>query len=384
MSKRRSHGDGSLFWDASKNRWVGVVSVGFDGRGKRIRRKVSGRTKTETKQRLRDLQREVEKGLPAGDRSLTVEDAVEDWLHRGLGGVSQATSDNYATLARKHIVPHLGSLKLKDLRARHVEDWLDDLRPVMSTRTLRLVHGLLNRAAKRALARDLIARNVVELATIPEGRPGRPSKSLTVIQAEAVLEAARNSPLHAYIVVSLLTGARTEEMRPLTWSNTFLEPDTSVDPPLPPRLNVFRSVRRSGDTKTRRSRRSLALPERCVDVLAEHRFVQDRQRARAGNKWQENDLVFASALGSELDAANVRRSFRYAMSNVVGINPADWTPRELRHSFVSLLSDQGVPIEEISRLVGHSSTTVTETVYRHQLRPVIETGAEAMDGLFGR
>ena len=65
-----------------------------------------------------------------------------------------------------------------------------------------------------------------------------------------------------------------------------------------------------------------------------------------------------------------------------GLNPAEWTPRELRHSFVSVLSDSGVPVEEISQLVGHSGTSVTELVYRHQLRPVIQTGATVMDRLF--
>jgi len=63
-------------------------------------------------------------------------------------------------------------------------------------------------------------------------------------------------------------------------------------------------------------------------------------------------------------------------SPVVG---REWAPRELRHSFVSLLSDARVPIESISRLVGHRSTMVTETIYRKQLRPVIEDGAEIMD-----
>ena len=57
-------------------------------------------------------------------------------------------------------------------------------------------------------------------------------------------------------------------------------------------------------------------------------------------------------------------------------------PRELRHTFVSLLSDNGVAIEEISRLMGHNSTNVTETVYRHELRPVITVGAEVMDKIF--
>ena len=55
---------------------------------------------------------------------------------------------------------------------------------------------------------------------------------------------------------------------------------------------------------------------------------------------------------------------------------------ELRHSFVSLLSDDGVPLENIARLVGHRTTTVTETVYRQQLRPVIEDAATAMNRIF--
>jgi integrase len=65
-----------------------------------------------------------------------------------------------------------------------------------------------------------------------------------------------------------------------------------------------------------------------------------------------------------------------------GLNPDDWTPRELRHSFVSLLPDAGLPIEQISRLVGHSGTATTETVYRKQIRPVIVHGADVMDRIF--
>jgi integrase len=83
-----------------------------------------------------------------------------------------------------------------------------------------------------------------------------------------------------------------------------------------------------------------------------------------------------------MDAANVRRDFRRALRLVPGIDPGDWTPREMRHSFVSLLSASGVGIEDISRLVGHKGTNVTELVYRHELRPVIQTGATAMDSLF--
>jgi site-specific recombinase XerD len=91
--------------------------------------------------------------------------------------------------------------------------------------------------------------------------------------------------------------------------------------------------------------------------------------------------VFASTAGTELDAANVRRAFRQVVARA-GLDPADWTPRELRHSFVSLLSDHGVSIEKIADLVGHSGTIVTEKVYRHQLRPVLLTGTVVMDHIF--
>src|SRR5271169_2865834 len=79
-------------------------------------------------------------------------------------------------------------------------------------------------------------------------------------------------------------------------------------------------------------------------------------------------------------AGRVTRTDRLAAA--AGLDPHEWTPRELRHSFVSLLSDADVPIEHISRLVGHSSTTTTETIYRKQIRPVIIHGADIMDRIF--
>ena len=67
---------------------------------------------------------------------------------------------------------------------------------------------------------------------------------------------------------------------------------------------------------------------------------------------------------------------------MAGISGGPWTPRELRHTFVSVLSDDGMPIELISQLAGHSETATTEAVYRHQIRPVVLYGAEAMDRIF--
>jgi integrase len=96
--------------------------------------------------------------------------------------------------------------------------------------------------------------------------------------------------------------------------------------------------------------------------------------------WQDTGLVFTTCHGAALDAGNVRKMFKRVCTEA-GIGDG-WTPRELRTSFVSLLSHHGVSIEEIARLVGHASTRTTEVVYRRELRPVITTGAEIMDQLF--
>ena len=82
--KRRGHGEDSIYWDASKNRYIGAVSLGFSPSGARIRKKVIGRTKTEVRDKLRELHKQVEGGLRPR-RRYTVEDALEDWLARWPG-----------------------------------------------------------------------------------------------------------------------------------------------------------------------------------------------------------------------------------------------------------------------------------------------------------
>ena len=180
--------------------------------------------------------------------------------------------------------------------------------------------------------------------------------------------------MHAYVPVSLLTGARTEELRALEWDRVDLDGD-------PPTLDLWRSVRAGGDTKTRKSRRTLELADSLRRRLRAHRLAQLRSRVAAGPAWQDTGLVFTTSVGTQLDAANVRRAYRRVIASA-GLDPTAWTPRELRHSFVSLLSASGLDIEAISHLVGHANTRVTEVVYRKELRPVLTRGAGAMDALF--
>jgi integrase len=357
------------------------VTIGYTPAGKRIVRKASGRTKTDARAKLKEILRDCDDGLAVAPQNYTVGDAVRDWLAYGLPGRDAATVENRTILANTHVIPALGARKLRELTADDVDRWLADKAKSLSTRTLRDIRSVLKRAVSRAQARDKVKRNVVLLCDVPTGQVGRPSKSLTLDQALAVLAAADDTAMHAYVVLSLLLGARTEELRALTWSHVDLEGDPAADPPIPPSVMLWRSVRAGGDTKTKKSRRTLALPKLCVAALRRHRRWQELARAAAGERWQDHGLVFSSSVGTPLDAANVRRAFRRVVREA-GLNEGEWTPRELRHSFVSLLSDHGVPVEEIARLVGHSDTSVTETVYRKQLRPVLLEAAEAIDRIF--
>ena len=186
----------------------------------------------------------------------------------------------------------------------------------------------------------------------PAGREGRPSKALTVEQAQALVMAAagvlrangmrkRRGPyrLHGYVVLLLATGIRPEEARALRWDLVDLEAGT---------VSVWRSDWAGGDTKTARSRRTLKLARIAVEALTARKAIQAADRLKAGELWQDDDLVFTTATGVMLDQRNIRREFRL-ICKAAGLG-TDWVPRELRHTFVSIMSQAGMPVEEIARL----------------------------------
>lgn len=92
--------------------------------------------------------------------------------------------------------------------------------------------------------------------------------------------------------------------------------------------------------------------------------------------------MFCREDGTPLDRWQVRRAFT-AITKAAGVGE-NWVPRELRHSFFSILSAEGVRIEDISDLVGYSGTNVTETVYRHEIRPALTTEATAMNRIINK
>ena len=205
---------------------------------------------------------------------------------------------------------------------------------------------------------------------------------MTADQAVALLRVAQEDDyLGPYVILSLTTGIRTEEARALRWDHV----STWMVTLAPECRRISRCGGRSGPGATRRPSGPGA-PWDCRRVrssaLREQRKRQAAAQLAAGELWQDHGLVFTSSTGKPLDVANVGRGFR-ALCEKAGVG-GSWSPRELRHTFVSLMSESGIAVEEIARLAGHSSSRTTEVVYRHELRPVITTGADAMDKMFDR
>src|SRR4029077_17194204 len=190
----------------------------------------------------------------------------------------------------------IGGMRLRELAADDVRQALAAMALRYSSAAVAMGHNALTRAIRHAEARDLVARNVATLVETPKGQSGRPSNSLSLEQASALLAVSEGTRMHAYISLCLATGIRTEEARALRWEHVVFG-DPAARPPVPASAAVWRSVRSHGDTKTEKSRRTLGLPQMAVDALLVHKERQVAELLAAGGQWSDHDLVFSTRTG---------------------------------------------------------------------------------------
>ena len=179
------------------------------------------------------------------------------------------------------------------------------------------------------------------------------------------------SRLAALFVVAITMGLRPGELRALRWDHVNLDQQV---------IYVWRSSSRGGDTKTPKSRRTLSLPQRAATALRAHEKRQSTERETAGDHWQEHGLVFCREDGTPYTKDALNWQFG-KITRRAGIGHRH--AHESRHTAVSIMSNNGVPTQDISDAMGHKSTHVTDTIYRHVIAPAIRGGAEIMDDVFG-
>ena len=135
------------------------------------------------------------------------------------------------------------------------------------------------------------------------------------------------------------------------------------------------------DLKTESSKRTLAMPARLARALRALKVAQATDKLMLGVYYTDHGIVFCGDSGQPRQRQNVQTGFK-RVCKAAGIE-GDWWPHLMRHSFVSALSDRGVSIEDISDAVGHTSSTVTGEVYRHQISDVVTRSSATMDDIFG-
>jgi integrase len=385
MSRRRANGEDSVYRDG--DRWRGAVSLGYDTDGKRIRKKVSGRTRAEVSEKLRKLRQQVDSGIVPDDK-LTVVAFLERWLTVNLpGAVAESTEDDYVDTIRLHLVPALGRKRLAKLTVADLDKLWKAKRDVgYSPNSVRIMRTVLRRALGQAEREGIINRNVASLSTPPRIR-AKEGRTLTIDQAHRLLEAAAGYRFEAAVVLALAYGMRRGEVLGLQWSALDWEAGT---------MGVTHGVKRIKDRdllsgrktrlvvselKTPKSRRTLALTPQLIDKFRQHQARQAEERVAAGPLWQDHGLIFASEVGTPMDPDNFSHSFS-RLCERAGLG--HWHPHELRHSGASLMLAQGTRLDVVSEVLGHASITITKDVYGHLLEGDKRAAAESMSqALFG-
>ena len=373
MARRRGNGEGSIYQRASDGRWLASVTLGYDIEGRTVRKVVSAKTRAAVVQKLRNLQRHLDDGLPAPDTALTVSQLITLWYTDVLRHqVAISASDNYRIIAQHHVVPTLGRKRVANLTVADVDRLISDKRDSgLSVSTVRRIRSVLAQALDQGVRWGSVTRNVASLSRAPR-ETRTEGRTLTPVQARAFLAALRGHRNEALYALMLSAGLRRGEALGLRWDD--FDERAGI-------LSVRRQLKRengvlvTSDTKTARSRRSVNLPGEMVVALKAHRARQAAEQLALGDAWQATGYIFTTSIGTPFDPRNLLREFK---GICVEAGLGDWHLHELRHSAASLMLAAGVKLQVVSEVLGHSSIRMTADVYGHILAPDREAAAQAM------
>jgi integrase len=338
-------------------------------------------TKTEALRLLREMRKELEQhGAPADQRRSMV-DAVEDFWRTRQGADRSAGTFERDRWMLDVIVEGLGPKRVASLSVGDCDDFLVRLatgmeRPDGSNRRpfvrqhVSRTRSMLKRVLNNEIRLGLLARNVADLAELPETpATSRPHRILTPSELADFLAACTG----AFLVFADLMGRnalRPQEARALQWSAVDWEAGTLEVGPQMNRENVIVGP------KTRRAPRTIQIDSTTVGLLEAWRHTQLATRSHAGELWSfEYDLVVTTRVGTSLGSRNIARSVAQ-VANRVGIEASieglrpPVVPYDLRHTAITLQSKRGYSDWELADWAGTSERMINE-VYRHRTDRVV-------------
>ncbi len=377
--RRRGHNEGSIHQRASDGLWVAEVSLGYGPDGRPRRKRMYGKTRVDANRKLQQVLHEVRQGASVQTREQSLGQYLERWLEDGVKPtVRPKTYKSYESVCRINLIPLLGRHKLVTLNAQHIAAYMTDrLAAGLSIATVNYHRAVLRAALNQAMRWDMVNRNVAELVQ-PRAGERFAGKPLTAEEAERLLAAARGDRIEALYSVAVTLGLRQGEALGLRWSDVDLEQGT---------LSVRHQLQRVEgkptlvEPKTKRSRRTLPVPEQVLRSLREHRRRQLEDRLAAGPRWNEGwGLVFCTGIGTPLDVGNLGRHYK-ALLKAAGLE--DRRYHDLRHSCGSFLVARDVHPRVIMEILGHSQIATSMNIYAHVDLSEMREATNRLDDLSG-
>jgi integrase len=365
---KRGNGEGSVF--KRGNRWVAQV-----GTGKNRETKYFDTQKDANAWRHKMIEQRHQ-GLVFAGSKVSLSKFLDEWLVVAKTSVRPNTFQQYSQVVHQHINPVLGYIVLKDLRPDHVQSlYTNKLANGVSPSSTRMIHAVIHRALNHALKLGLVYRNVADSVTRPKV-VRKEMKTLNDYQVRQLIQVAESEQMRLLLWVAVVTGLRQGELLGLKWSDLDW---------MSRRIQIQRQVqRRKGDglvfcePKSASGRRVIVLGKSTIDKMREYKNNQLKERILLGEKWQDNDLIFPSPIGTPLDPSNVLKAYKDCLKRA---DLPNLRFHDLRHSAATLMLQQGVNPKIVSERLGHSDISLTLNTYSHVLPPMQEEAAEKMDDL---
>lgn len=304
---------------------------------------------------------ELRTGIPIEATQQTVGQYMEQWLDDIAGRVTPSTLRNYRD-NWKRLAPYLESIQVQHLQTLAIQQAMRTLEQRYAPDTIRLTHTVLHAALRQAVRWSLIPRNPADGVVLPASRPVRSKSVWTVEETQRFLASTQGEDLHALWRLLLDTGMRIGEALALGWQHISLDGS-------PARVRIERTIAKSRDgyyigstTKTRRSRRTLAIQPETAAALQALKADQERRQARYGSFWNDSGLVFDRGGGDMMLPRHAASQLEHACRQA-GV--PRHTPHEIRHTFTTLAVQRGVPLKLIADRLGHANTNLIADIYAH-------------------
>ena len=363
---RRANGQGHTYKVGSSYRTV----IRQGGSVVTAMAKTSQQSKFLARQKLARLPQNLPQSSPPGNSRIKLEEFLMHWLddvHRLQ--IAHSTYRRYRSLAVHHINPYLGNQELRKLNSQIITGLLVHMRSIgQSIRSQQQARALLAVALSEAENENLIAVNPVRKVRNPQGQ-GRVLTPLKLEEVKRMLCTYQGTYLSARLHIALICGLRQGEALGLRWQNIDFDSG---------KLTVTTQIQRvEGEEiftrlKTNRSYRTLVLTKETLDSLRIHKDLIANWKMSCSDSWVDLDLVFpghnGTARSSHIDYNEWQKALKFC-----GIPPRRL--HDARHTSATIMYNQGIPIETISRILGHSSSTVTSKLYVHSAEAPLRDAA---------